>query len=261
MWITALSMLCRGEFNFVVASLALQTGLLTSEHYAGTVFAVLISAVVGPLVLSRVIAYYNQKSIDYLDASHPIKRIGTTGDGYRPLFLAIQARTPVHWGMHDKLKQTLEEAGLIIIDHRSWHSMGMNAVNVTEIFCQDKEIQVKIRGCFAAESERESTRSHRARRTEAGSSRKSGRLSKTPTPVSLAETFTSSEGQVETGPDEDFMVLVAERKAEIEESELFRSESCCVKTFGGLHILHLERVSHNFGNLRRPLMLLYFLLC
>lgn len=222
MWITSLSMLCRGEFNFVVASVALQSGLLSAEQYAGTVFAVLSSAIVGPLVLSRVIGYYNKKSLDYLDASHPIKRIGTTGDGYRPLFLAIQARTPVHWGMHDKLKQALEEAGLIIIDHRSWHTMASIsdvAVNVTEIFCQDKEIQVKIRGCFAtSETTTDSIRSQ-ARRTEAGSNRKSGRLTKTATPVSLAETFASSEGQGEIGPDEDFQILVAERKAEIEESK------------------------------------------
>ena len=152
--ITSLSMMCRGEFNFVVASLALRLQLISPTAYAGIVFAVLLSCILAPLILARIIQYYNKKSLEYLDRSHPIQRIGDTCDGYRPLFLAIQARTPVHWGMHDRIEQTLESAGLIIIDHRSWHTLGYkDAVNITEIFCQDKEIQVKIRGCFSDDNQ------------------------------------------------------------------------------------------------------------
>ena len=147
--ITALSMTCRGEFNFVVASFGLSSGLIDSKQYASIVLAVLVSSVVAPLILTRVLQYYNTKSIAYLDSTHPVKRIDGTCDGYRPLFLAIQARTPVQWGMQEKFRDALESSGLVIIDHRYWHTLGLSeAVNITEIFCQDKRVRVQISGCF-----------------------------------------------------------------------------------------------------------------
>jgi hypothetical protein len=141
-------MICRGEFNFIIASSALSSGLIEPHTYAAVVFAVLMSCVFVPLVLSKIIQYYNNKSNEFLRAAHPIKRIGNTCDGYRPLFLAIQARTPVHWNLQEKFTFALETAGIIIIDHRSWHTLGLDAVDITEIFCQDKTVRVKVKSCF-----------------------------------------------------------------------------------------------------------------
>jgi len=91
----------------------------------------------------------------YLARSHPVARIGNTFEGYRPLFLTIQARTPVRWGLQEESKRTLETAGLIIIDHRSWHTLGQDAVDIghclehefghdavdiTELFNQDTKV-------------------------------------------------------------------------------------------------------------------------
>jgi hypothetical protein len=147
--IASLSMLCRGEFNFIVASFGLSSGLLDPNQYAEVVFAVLLSCVCAPLALTQVIRYYNGKSKAYLEANHPITRIGNTCDGYRPLFWAIQGRTPVHWGLQEKFKEHLEKkAGIIIIDHRSWHTLGLDAVDITEIFCQDTRVQVNVKSCF-----------------------------------------------------------------------------------------------------------------
>ena len=148
-WITALSVTCRGEFNFIIASFALGAGLIDTNLYAAIVFAVLLACVIGPLLLSRVILHYNDLSKAYLTSNHPIHRIGNTCDGYRPLFLSIQARTPVHWGLQDDFKKALENAGLIIIDHRSWHTLGMNSVDITELFVQDTKVKVRIAQCFA----------------------------------------------------------------------------------------------------------------
>jgi hypothetical protein len=92
--VTSISMVCRGEFNFVVAAVALRAQLITPTAYAAIVLAVLLSSIIGPLILSRIIRYYNKKSLEYIEISHPIQRIGDTCDGYRPLFLAVQARTP-----------------------------------------------------------------------------------------------------------------------------------------------------------------------
>lgn len=148
-WITALSVTCRGEFNFIIASFALGAGLISEDIYAAVVFAVLIACIIGPLLLSRVIQHYNALSKAYLTGDHPIHRIGNTNDGYRPLFMSIQARTPVHWGLQDTFKKALEKAGLVIIDHRSFHTLGKDAVDITELFVQDTKVNVRISQCFA----------------------------------------------------------------------------------------------------------------
>ena len=150
--IVSLAMLCRGEFNFIIAAFSLSSGLLTPDIYSAVVLANLVAAIAGPLLLSKAIGYYNRLTLNYVSESHPVARDGQTCDGYRPLFLAIQARTPVTWGLQETFRKTLEECGLIIIDHRYWHTLGMDAVGVTEIFAQDKTMQVAVDGCFANSS-------------------------------------------------------------------------------------------------------------
>lgn len=151
MLITSLALICRGEFNFIIAAFSLSVGLFGPQLYSAVVLAVLLASIVGPLVLARVIHYYNEKAKAYLSGSHPIKRDGRTCDGYRPLFLAIQARTPIEWGIQETFKRALEEGGLIIIDHRSWHTLGLtDARDITELFVQDTKVKVKVPGCFAA---------------------------------------------------------------------------------------------------------------
>ena len=120
MIITALAMTCRGEFNFIIGSFALQYGLIEPNLYAAAVVAMLATSIIAPFGLSISLRYYNAKSREYLAEPH----LDTdTSDGCRPLFLAIQARTPVYWGLQERFKKVLETNGLIIIDHRSWHTM------------------------------------------------------------------------------------------------------------------------------------------
>ncbi|KAG7368255.1 sodium/hydrogen exchanger [Nitzschia inconspicua] len=155
--ITTLAMLCRGEFNFIVASFALSAGVLDPEQYAAVVFAILCSAIIAPLALSKIIRHYNNKFRYFLEGKHKLDRIDNTNDGTRPLFLAIQARTPVQWGMQEKFLQVLDNVGLIVIDHRSFHTLGLNAVDVTEIFCQDKLARVRVREAFTGGKDSSST--------------------------------------------------------------------------------------------------------
>lgn len=144
----SLSMLCRGEFNFIIASFSLSVGLLEPEQYGAVVFSILLSCILAPLALKQAIKYYNNKSRAFLEGNHPIERIGKTCDGFRPLFLAIQARTPVHWGLEGKFAYALQKAGIIIVDHRSWNTTGLDAVEITEIFSQDTALKVRVRSCF-----------------------------------------------------------------------------------------------------------------
>ena len=50
---------------------------------------------------------------------------------------------------------------MIIIDHRSWHTLGRQdtgeeAVDVTEVFVQDTKMRVRVNGCFGSNSRRKS---------------------------------------------------------------------------------------------------------
>lgn len=227
--ITSFSMMCRGEFNFVVASLALRVQLISPTAYAGIVFAVLLSCILAPLILARIIRYYNKKSLEYLDHSHPIQRIGNTCDGYRPLFLAIQARTPVHWGVHDRIEQTLESAGLIIIDHRSWHTLGYkDAVNITEIFCQDKEIQVKIPGCFSDDNQHKASVRLSERVENSNFDKKS-----------TFRTFEETEESDEATTSSETDVIISRRKEEIQQckqSIRYAQNLCRPRPFLTFHV-------------------------
>lgn len=154
-------MTCRGEFNVIVASYALSEGLFHPDEYSAVILAILFGSIVSPLVLTKVLQYYNDLTNEYLAGKHEIQRIGNTCDGYRPLFLAIQARTPVRWNLQEAFKRKLEDNGLIIIDHRSWHTLGRQdtgeeAVDVTEVFVQDTKMRVRVNGCFGSNSRRKS---------------------------------------------------------------------------------------------------------
>ena len=143
----------------IVASYALSEGLFHPDEYSAVILAILFGSIVSPLVLTKVLQYYNDLTNEYLAGKHEIQRIGNTCDGYRPLFLAIQARTPVRWNLQEAFKRKLEENGLIIIDHRSWHTLGRQdigeeAVDVTEVFVQDTKMRVRVNGCFGPNSRR-----------------------------------------------------------------------------------------------------------
>lgn len=148
---TSLAMVCRGEFNFIIAAFALGEGLFDPRVYSACIFAILFASVAVPLLLVCLIRYYSQLADEYYDGDHPIERIGNTCDGYRPLFVAIQARTPVRWGLQEKIQRALEEEGLILIDHRSWRTLeNDDEVDVTEVFAQDSLVKIRVSQCFTS---------------------------------------------------------------------------------------------------------------
>jgi len=150
MIVTSLSVVCRGEFNFVVASFALSNGLLDPRIYSAIVMAVLISSILGPLLLSATIRHYNRLARDYLAMPHQLEPVDKSNkDGSHPLFIAIQIRTPISWNLHERFQNILDGLGLLVLDHRTWHTNGLEAVAMTEIFVQDSVKTVTIKNCFS----------------------------------------------------------------------------------------------------------------
>jgi len=137
----SVAMTCRGEFSFVIASFALQEGLFTPELYSAIVFAVLISCVTSPFVLLSLIKYYNRKSEAFLKSILDEE----DSDGKMPLYLAIQTRTPNQWGLQETIHSAVKRAGLIVIDHRSWHPRGLDAIVMTELYVEDPALRVPLK--------------------------------------------------------------------------------------------------------------------
>ena len=61
-----------------------------------------------------------------------------------PLYLVIQARTGLLWGLSVIFDKELDELGLVVIDHRSWHPRGLDAVVVSEIYVEDNKTLLSI---------------------------------------------------------------------------------------------------------------------
>ena len=142
--VIVLSMLCRGEFNFLVASVGLSEGLLSPDLYSAVVFAILTSSIFIPVILSKVLDYYQRLNREYMAGSHPAKLIGNNAVETAPLYITVEANTHNKWGLQENFQRVVENAGLIIIDHRSYrHGDDIQ----TRIFAQDQIARVRIDSC------------------------------------------------------------------------------------------------------------------
>jgi Kef-type K+ transport system membrane component KefB len=136
--ITGLAMTCRGEFSFIIASFSLGDGLFDEDTYSAVVWAILLSCVTSPFILLFVVKYYNSQSKASLEAIQVSR-------GVVPLHLVVQCRCKIAWGLQDKLSKCAAELGLSIIDQRSWHPRGYDAIVVSELFVEDQKTKVVVR--------------------------------------------------------------------------------------------------------------------
>jgi hypothetical protein len=139
--LTGIAMTSRGEFSFIIASFAITSGLVTNAEYAAVVWAVLLSCATSPFMLLSTIKYYNNLLEGY---SEKIEDMSVPKDRKVHLYLSIQARTGVLWGLRDKLDRAADDLGLVTIDHRSWHPRGLNATVVTEMYVQDSTTMLTV---------------------------------------------------------------------------------------------------------------------
>ncbi|EED96002.1 Na+/H+ exchanger, partial [Thalassiosira pseudonana CCMP1335] len=56
--ITSVAMTCRGEFSFIIAAFGIGEGLLDPELYSSIIFAVLLSSITSPIMLTVILKYY-----------------------------------------------------------------------------------------------------------------------------------------------------------------------------------------------------------
>jgi hypothetical protein len=81
--------------------------------------------------------------------SHPAKQMGNNSVETAPLYITVEANTHNKWSLQENFQRAVENAGLIIIDHRSYRQ-GDDIQ--TRIFAQDQIARVRIDDECATES-------------------------------------------------------------------------------------------------------------
>mmetsp|Transcript_2462 Transcript_2462/g.3596 ORF Transcript_2462/g.3596 Transcript_2462/m.3596 type:complete len:818 (-) Transcript_2462:69-2522(-) len=141
--VTSLAMSCRGEFSFIIASFGLSAGLIGEDLYSSVVFAVLLSCVTSPFVLLKTIKYFKEVKRVYLEGINPLKNGDT--DGKMNLYVHIQIKSRVEWGMQEKFRKQLNELGLVTMEHTTEHDRGgVDSLVNTNIYARDNETHILL---------------------------------------------------------------------------------------------------------------------
>ena len=157
--ITGFSMAAEGEFAFVIAVFAVDSGIISINLYASIVLAVLLSTIIPPFALRFTISHYNKKAEERVakaakeefqgeDASLRGDKEQQLREGIKndtTVFLCIQTQSTSTWGLLTKLMSTMQRLGVEVIDHRSWHPRGLDTTLVNEVFVKDNLRGAKVR--------------------------------------------------------------------------------------------------------------------
>jgi len=140
--ITSVAMTCRGEFSFIIAAFSIGEELLDAELYSAIIFAVLLSSITSPIILTLVLKRYNRLAAKYLEQ----EQLDKSGVGGRaPLHVNIQIRSAVVPGMQTSIKNCVNSLGLFVIDQRSWKPRGgIDVVVATELYAVDGKTMVDV---------------------------------------------------------------------------------------------------------------------
>ena len=144
--ITGLSMTCRGEMSFIIASFALGEGLFPARIYAAITWAVLLSCVTSPFMLLNLIKYYNKKQRAYLASTNPLKQMAKGGDSTKsPLFLHIKVQSPAQWGLQERFRDILSELDLEVVERRTHRDgRGLDATVNTDLYVRDRTMSIHL---------------------------------------------------------------------------------------------------------------------
>ena len=144
--ITGLSMTCRGEMSFIIASFALGEGLFPAKIYAAITWAVLLSCITSPFMLLNLIKYYNKKQRAYLASTNPLKQMAKGGDVTKsPLFLHVKVLSPAQWGLQEKFRDILNELDLEVVERRTNRDgRGLDATVSTDLYVRDRTMSIHL---------------------------------------------------------------------------------------------------------------------
>ena len=100
---------------------------MDAELYSAIIFAVLLSAITSPIILTLVLKHYNKLASKYLERD----QLDKSGVGGRaPLHVNIQIRSAIVPGMQASIKNCVNSVGLFVTDQRSWKPRGIDDVIV-----------------------------------------------------------------------------------------------------------------------------------
>lgn len=139
--VTSVAMTCRGEFSFIIAAFGIGEGLFDPELYSSIIFAVLLSSITSPTILTLVLRHYNRLAEKYLEKDQMGRSVR---GGKMPLHVNIQIRSGIAPGIQGTIKRCVNSLGLFVIDQRSWQPRGLGVVVATELYAVDSKIMVDV---------------------------------------------------------------------------------------------------------------------
>jgi len=128
--IVGCSMAAEGEFAFVIAAFAVDSGIIDTKLYSSVVLAILLSTIIAPFFLRLTINHFNNQAKREVKAAEDIvKEQGDIDEELKAgilqgstVFFCVNTTSHAGWGTLPKLMRTLFDLNLEVIDHRSWHS-------------------------------------------------------------------------------------------------------------------------------------------
>ena len=69
------------------------------------------------------------------------------GDGKMPLHLHIRLETKATWGLHEIIRNAIQELDLVVVDHRTTHVRGLDPIIVSDLYVQDPNVSI-FRGAY-----------------------------------------------------------------------------------------------------------------
>ena len=82
------------------------------------------------------------------------------------LYLSVQARTGIVWGLQEKIQGCIKDLGLSTFDHRQWKPRGMDAEVVSEVYVKDDNVMIKSPRYKHTDAEKDSEESMIRKRCE-----------------------------------------------------------------------------------------------
>ena len=219
--ITGLSMTCRGEMSFIIASFAFGEGLFPAKIYAAITWAVLQSCITSPFMLLKLIKYYNEKQRAYLASTNPLKQMAKGGDSTKsPLFLHIKVQSPAQWGLQEKFLDILNELGLEVVERRTNRDgRGLDATVNSDLYVRDSTMSIHLQKIKA---QRKIKRALKAVGVDEQSERGSLTAgSKTLRRVSLKSLMQDEQEALENAAKEDDEIIERGQKIEKAIEEVF----------------------------------------
>lgn len=143
-----------GEFSFILAIQAKQSGLIDKVMYDSVVLAVLLSVVLSPMALRRTLTWVATDAEQEIARARKDTGAAEIGKVHN-VYYCLQTRSRACWGQQEQLLSSIFDSGCKIIDFRTFHPIhhvGAQHV-VNELYLKDTQLLLELHEELGAEDQ------------------------------------------------------------------------------------------------------------